>query len=332
MRRVRSLASLAGLVLVAVTSTPAVAGHLVDQKVVLDSGQTTCDYSWRFSEPQFRLDVKCVDEQRSFVFNGRVLYVCGRLGKPQLDFVRSLKVSDPKLTADLAKGVCQEASTDFAVKFYLSPYAAVTAASATGGPTVGFDIQQHDAALTGSVETVQKTKCVDFTRSYKLVARDASRAGDESVNESVCNATSVRWRGNFARELGMRLMRQPGGRRSFQTLTADLRAMAGMPLTVSGKTSGRGLDRKDFGRAYEVSTVAVRDDSPAPAALGLPEGYRIIDLTTLAGVAQAVARLSSHDGATTHPAGDGAPASLDAQDLVRALILGVNPAAGLFAH
>lgn len=325
----RPVRTILGLLLAAasVLATPAMAaGHMVDQKVALDADKTTCDYRWRMTEREFRLDVKCIDDVRSFVFNGRVLYVCGKLGKAQIDFVKTLKIPDRTLPQDLAKGVCQEASTDFAVKFFLSPYAAVTGASATGGPTVGFDVVDHQAELAGSVQTLQKTKCVDFTRGYKLVARDASRAGDETVSETLCNATGVRWRGAFARELGMRLMRQSGGRKSYQALTADLRAMAGMTLQASGTTSGRGLDRKPFTRAYDVSTVAVRDDSPAPAQVALPEGYRIVDLTTLAGVAASAGKTPAVAARKDEPA------EMSVQDVLRALILGVNPVGGLFAH
>src|SRR4051794_28431433 len=99
-----------GLLLAAacVHATPATAaGHMVDQKVALDADKTTCDYTWRMTEREFRLDVKCVDDVRSFVFNGRVLYVCGKLGKAQIDFVKTLKIPDRTLSADLAKGVCQ---------------------------------------------------------------------------------------------------------------------------------------------------------------------------------------------------------------------------------
>ncbi len=300
----------------------ALAGFHVEQKVSYSgSAKGDAGFSWSIGDREFRLDVKRGADVKNFVFNGRTFYVCGKLDAAQLTFLKSLKIDDKKLMQNLSTGACQELAADFGAKFFLSPFDAVADVQVSGGFGSSIALGDSTIELAGSVQAVQNNKCVDFSRNYKV--GDKTNAKSElTLSEKACNAPTIKWRQAFVRELGMAMIRQPGGQKNFQALNADLKKMSGLTLAATGQASGTGADGKTFSRTYGVTTSKVLQTELKPAELGLPSGFEVIDPKNLAGLAKPKIKGSAakeKDGP-------------DTQDVLRALILGASPVGGLFGN
>ena len=131
------------------------------------------------------------------------------------------------MLSSLEKGACRDLSTDFGIRFFLSPWDAVGNVETVAGFSSSLGVEDDDIELTGTTATVSGQKCVNYSRSYSVV--DKKRAGgEEDVEETACNAPAIKWRQAFGRQLGMTLIRQPNGKQNYQTLSADLKKMPGL--------------------------------------------------------------------------------------------------------
>ncbi len=291
----------------------AAAGYNVQQTVLYGgSMKSEAVLSWRVTEREFRLDVTRGSDTRNFVFNGRTFYVCGKLGQAQLALLKKLALDDKDLMSSLAKGACQELATDFSARFFLSPYEAVGDVDMSGGFGSTLDIGEPQINLTGSAQSVGGAKCVDVKRSYTVKIKGNAKA-ERILNESACNAPSIKWRQTMSREIGMTMMRQAGGQPNFKAMNADLKKNAGMSLKTSGKVTGTAADGKPINRTFEVSSSKAGAGDVAETEVAMPKGFEIIDPKNLAGLA-AKAKI---------PAAKGGKAP-GAEDVVRALILGAT--------
>ena len=296
----------------------AFAGTVINQKVSYTgkSGSVEDNFLWHIGENGFRLDTTRGTDTKSFVFNGRVFYACGKLDKPQLDFVKKLNIKDESLVKSLETGVCQELSVDYSLRFLLSPYEAVGNIDMVAGLGASLGISDAVSDLSGSVGEVGSVKCVNFKRSYKLTDRNQPKY-ERRVSETPCNASALQWRQKFARQLGMSLIRSPGGQPSFQVLNSDVKTIAGFSLNTSGKVEGIDGEGKPISSGFTVLASEVKTTDIAPAAMSLPAGFQIIDTQNLAVLA-----------ATTPAAGTPNTGSTsDAGSVLKFLILGGNPAA-----
>lgn len=309
----------------ACTSSAAFSGYQVEQKVALTgkAGKTDTEFSWKVGDDgAFRVDLKRGADQRFLVFNGKVFYACGKLEKAAVDVVRRLAPTDPALVGRLEKGACQELSTDFGARFFLSPYDAASHVEVSRGFSSNLSVAEPDVELTGSVNTVDKQKCVDFTRSYKVTDRKNTKF-EQKVAEKSCNATQIKWRQGLVRELGKAMIRAPGGAPNYKALTSDLKKMAGLTLTAEGSASGKDYGGTEYTRTFAVTTQTAKERAYTAAELGTPAGYEILDAQSLAfsgrgNIAQPVAAKASLKGESNPLA-----------DTVKFLLLGGSPAAAL---
>jgi len=302
--------------------TMALAGTVVSQKVSYSgkSGPAEEKFLWHIGDSGFRLDTSRGNESRSFVFNGRVFYACGKLDKPQLEFIKKLNIKDQTLMKSLETGVCQELSADFSLRFLLSPYEAVGNVDMVAGLGSTLSITDSVSDLSGSVGQVGSTKCVNFKRTYKLTDRSQPKYA-RTVSETPCNAPTIKWRQSFSRQIGMSLIRSPGGQPTFQALNTDVKTVAGFSLTTEGQVQGTNADGVALSSGFSVTASDVKTEDISTAALGLPNGYQVID-------AQNLAALGATNQVDSGGKGSGSAGS-DAGSLVKFLILGGNPAAAL---
>ncbi len=284
------------------------------QQTVLYGGTTKSEaiLNWRVTEKEFRLDVTRGNDTRIFVFNGRTFYVCGKLGQAQLALLKKLAIDDKDLVASLSKGACQELAVDFSARFFLSPYEAVGDVDMSGGFGSTLEIGEPQIDLAGSAQNVGGAKCVDVKRSYTVKIKGNAKA-ERLLKESACNAPSIKWRQTMSREIGMAMMRQPGGQPNFKAMNADLKKNAGMSLKSSGTVTGTAADGKPINRTYEVSSSKAGVADVMESEVSMPKGFEIIDPKNLAGLA-AKAKIPAVKGSK-------APG---AEDVVRALILGAT--------
>jgi len=276
-------------------------------------------FDWQFSESGFRLETTRSGEKKQFIHNGKVFYVCGKLAKAQLDVLRSLDIQDPKLLTSLEKGACQELSTDFTVRFFLSPWDAVTSVETGGGYGSGMTADDPETKLTGKASQAGGMKCVEFTRKYSLGNKNQPLM-KHAVEETACNASAVKWRQNFTRSLGMTLIRRPGGKPLYTAINNDVKKMAGISLTMDTKVKGKDSEGKAYEKTFSVSTT--KASSSGDVALMLPPGYQVIDPQNLAALA-AKSRIKS-------VAGKDKDSNL--ADALKFLLLGGNPATAVFKN
>jgi hypothetical protein len=276
-------------------------------------------FDWQISTSGFRLETTRSGEKKQFIHNGKVFYVCGKLAKNQLDVLRTLDIQDPKLLSNLEKGACQELSTDFTVRFFLSPWDAVTSVETGGGFGSGMTADDPEIMLTGKASQAAGMKCVEFTRKYSLGNKNHPSMA-HAVEESACNASAVKWRQSFTRALGMTLIRRPGGKPLNTAVTNDVKKMAGISLTMDTKVKGKDSAGKTYEKTFSVQTTsASAGDVETPT---LPAGYEVIDPQNLALLA-AKSKVKSASGA----AKDNIVA-----DALKFLLLGGNPATTVFKN
>jgi hypothetical protein len=305
--------ALAALVLVIPTPARAAVGFHVQQTVLFGgAAKSEAILNWRVTEKAFRVDVTRGNDTRNFVFNGKTFYVCGKLATAQLDFLKKAQIDDQKLMDSLKVGACQELGTDFAARFFLSPYEAIGDLDLAGGFGSSVEASEPAIELTGSAETVDNSKCVDVKRSFTLKDKSDAKV-NKQLTETSCNAPTIKWRQGFAREVGMTVMRQPGGQVTFKAMNADMKKLAGMALKASGTVKGTGAGGKVVNLTFEVSSSKAGPADVTDNELSMPKGFEIIDPKNLEALA-AKAKL---------PAGVMGKGSA-VGDVVRALILGAT--------
>lgn len=289
----------------------AAVGYFVQQTVLYTGGaKSEAILNWRVTDKQFRVDVTRGNDTRNFVFNGRTFYVCGKLSANQLGVLKKLALDDKKLLDSLSAGACQELSTDFTARFFMAPYEAIGDLDLAGGYGSSLEIGESQVELTGKADTVQNTKCVEMKRSLVLKNKDNAKA-EKKIGETACATPQIKWRQTMSREIGMALIRQPGGQKSFQAMNVDLKKFPGMPLKMSGQTTGTTSDGKAINRNYDVSTSRSGVGEVSESDAAMPKGFEIIDPKNLEAL---VAK-------SKVPAGKGGKSSA-AEDVLRALIIG----------
>jgi hypothetical protein len=294
-------------------------GYSISQKGSYKDGGASYDivFDWQISESGFRLETTRAGDKKQFIHNGKVFYVCGKLAKNQLDVVRALDIQDQKLMSSLEKGACQELSTDFTVRFFMSPWDAVTSVETGGGYASGMTAEDPETELTGKAAEAGGMKCVEFSRKYVLGNKNQA-AMTHKVEETACNASAVKWRQNFTRSLGMTLIRKPGGKPLYTAINNDVKKMAGFSLTMNAKVSGKDPAGKAYQKSFTVSTG--KASAAGDVALTLPAGYEVIDPQNLTALA-AKSKVRAAPGREKDSA---------VADALKYLLLGGNPATSVF--
>lgn len=303
------------------SATPKAFGDFViEQQVQFTTDKVVKEYefTWHIGESDFRVEARKGTDPRWFVFNGRVFYVCGKMGKAEMDFLAKLAGKDQATAlARFEKGICQELPADFAIRFILSPYEAIGNIDMTGGYGTNLRVATIENTLKGSVAEVATQKCVDFARRYKIT--DATQpAYERSVTETTCNGSALKWRGSLNRQTGMALVRSPGGQPTFQALNSDVKTLAGFPLSASAEIVGKDAAGIAFQASYQVATKSVVSKDLKSDEKGMPSGFELLDTRTMTAVGAPAAGSS--------PSGS-APEGNTASQLVKFFILGGNPAA-----
>lgn len=296
-------------------------GYQIKQEAAYQdsAGSYTITFDWQIDEAGFRLETRKAGATKIFIHNGKVFYVCGSLTKAQMGVVKSLKIDDAKLMASLEKGVCQELSTDFTLRFFLSPWDAVTSIDTGAGYASGLDISDPAIEISGKAGSAAGVKCVEFSRKFTLTNKKYAAMTHES-SETSCNASAVKWRQSFTRSLGMTLIRKPGGKSLYQAINDDVKKMSGFTVTMSASVVGKDNSGKAYKKSIDLKTNAYSEKAPDAGAVALPSGYEIIDSKNLT----ALAAKSSIKPAAGSDAGN------SVADALKFFILGGNPASAVF--
>jgi|GEM_PF-1763929 len=312
--------------LLLLTSWTAQGGQEIEQSVTFtnDRGTSEQTFIWRIEGNEFRLDTLRNGENKHFVFNGRVFYVCGRLAADQLELIRKFNVSNPDFLKSLEKGACQELPMDFGVRFLLSPFDAVGSVDVTGGLGTSVEVARIETTPLSSSQKVSDITCVQQSRQFNLADRSEPKY-QRQVRENPCLADGVNWRQGLSRQIGMALLRSPGGKPSQQIIASDLAKSAGFALMTTGETTGKDDFGNEFSSKFQATAKSVTRKTFRPEDLGLPKGFDIIDTR---GSSLTIAKTDdSNSKASAATIKDQKSGGLDM--LVKILILGGVPAAGI---
>lgn len=296
-------------------------GYQIKQEAAYkdNSGAYRISFDWQLDDSGFRLETKKANESKIFIHNGKIFYICGSLSKAQLGVVKSLKIDDAKLIASLEKGVCQELSTDFTLRFFLSPWDAVTSIDTGAGYASGLGITNPTIEISGKAGSVAGAKCVEFTRGYTLTNKKFAAMSHES-DETSCNASAVKWRQGFTRSLGMTLIRKPGGKSLYQAINDDVKKMSGFTLTMTTNIVGKDNFGAGYKKSIDLKTTAFSDKAPNSGSFSLPAKYEIIDPMNLS-------TLAAKSSVKSSPGSD---AGNSVANALKFFILGGNPASAVF--
>ena len=312
------------LIFCALFSTASFAGFEIEQSVSFQTNDIASnqEFIWKIQGNEFRLDTTRDGEKKHFVFNGRVFYICGRLGAAQIDMIRKFNVSDKSFLASLESGACQELPMDYGVRFLLSPFEAVGNVDVTGGLGTSVGVSDVVFKITTLSGSLGGTTCKGFSRSFELTDRMEPEF-KRNVSETPCIAESIKWRQGISRQLGMALIRSPGGQPSYQAIMNDISNHEGFTLNTSGKMVGRDNFGKDFSSKFAVKATKVTEKVFSAVDIGLPKGFDIVDTRGISIALPAIANAPKNEQKVAERQAGG----LDM--LVKILILGGNPAASV---
>jgi hypothetical protein len=299
----------------------------IEQKLLLQTGKAAVEeifLTWRLGDPVgrlFRLDVKRGKEERQFVFNGRVFYVCARLEEGAIQGVSSVAALDALIRDRLKQGACQELSSDFRLRFMLAPWDVIGWVEPGTVFRAAVTVEELTLENTGVTAEVAGKKCAQVKRVIRYGDRERKDAQTIS-NDQICFLENLPWREALAREVNLGLIRG-GGKSSADKIKADLSGISGIPLRVKGVLDTFGGKAGKVTRQFALETSLVSSDAVSSEDIGIPVGCEVIDL---AGLAQK-AKDSAEGSKALAPIAETTSSVLDA--IARTLMMGITPAAAV---
>jgi hypothetical protein len=269
------------------SSTWAFAGQTIEQSVKVNINDTahTSIHNWYIENEKFELTVNAHNAERRFIFNGKVMYVCGRLDVSQQNIMNNLNLTEQALFKKYKDGVCQEVPSNFLVRFFLSPVAAIETIDLSDGLKLTLEIENFKLSET------QKKKIADmetkgFSRSYTLKRTGSLGKTVHSFQESFFNSIEFKPRQNLWNEIAKNLMRQPKGRELMKELKKDRDQVPGLILeseTIIEATLANG--GKSSGTISVITLKSGTSESPV-ARFKIPQNYELFSAESLKLVAK----------------------------------------------
>ena len=270
------------------SSTSAFAGQTIEQSVKVSINDTahTSTHSWYIDNDKFELTVNAHNAERRFIFNGKVMYVCGRLDASQQNIMTNLNISEQALFKKYQNGVCQEVPSNFLVRFFLSPVAAIETIDLSDGLKLTLEIENFKLSET-QTKKIAGIDTKGFSRSYTLKRTGSLGKTVHSFQESFFNSTQFKPRQNLWNEISKKLMRQPKGRELMKELKKDRDQVTGLILeseTIIEATLANG--GRSSGTISVTTLKSGTSESPTPR-FKIPQNYELFSAESLKLVAKA---------------------------------------------
>ncbi len=264
------------------SSTWCFAGQTIEQtvKVNINDSAHTSTHSWYIDNDKFELTVTSRNSERKFIFNGRVMYVCGRLDASQQNIMSSLNATEQALFKKYQNGVCQEVPSNFLVRFFLSPVAAIETIDLSDGLKLTLEVENFKLSETQNKKIAdQDTK--GFSRSYTLKRTGNLGKTVHSFQESFFNSTQFKPRQNLWNEISKNLLRQPKGRDLMKEMKKDRDQVTGLILeseTIIEATLANG--GKSSG-TISLTTTKIGTSVNPTAKFKIPQNYELFNPDTV---------------------------------------------------
>lgn len=231
------------------TSSALFAGQTVEQAVKASLNGTThaATHTWSIDGEKFDLVVSSNGAERRFIFNGRVMYACGKLNAAQLKALGDISVKDPGILKKFQSGVCQEVPSNFLVRFFLSPVSAIETIDLTDGLKLTIEIDDFQLNPAAN-KKIGNSTLFGFSRSFTMKKSGGEGKATQSIKENFFTNDSLEARQNLWKEISKNLMRQPKGIELLKQLKKDRELVKGLifesettfetELAGGGKISG----------------------------------------------------------------------------------------------
>jgi hypothetical protein len=274
---------LAGLALAFQTlffSQVAIGGSVIEQVVAtqLDKESATAKYHWAIDGEKFKLKVTSTNGEVSYLFNGRIFYVCSKVGDDLIEQLKALNVADPQFLKDLSNGSCQAVPANFMARFFLSPEGAISTLDYSDGMELTLEMQNYGFKGEGQGQS-NKEACSLASRNFEVTRKVDNASGRyQKVDEKICFSNKYDWRSPFWKQMSRNLVRQPSAKGLLKSLQEDNSKLQGFVLNSTGtfeKADAKGVMRKG---SRTVETTSIKE-SPIPAAeFSTPKGFVIVDI------------------------------------------------------
>lgn len=254
-------------------------------------------HTWSIDGDKFHLAVAQGSDETQYVFNGKTLYVCGKLDERQMKAF----AADPKLLEPFRQGACQVVPSNFMVRFFLSPQLAVESVDASDG--LKLTLAVSDYKLTppeAKGATVAGRECSKVTRSFAITKSGGAAEFGAAAEEALCQVQDVRWRGGIGKEVGKTVLRQPGGGGLMKLLKNDQDQLPGLVLAAQIKQSFKDQGGKKYEASYDLTTTSIKETALDGDLFKLPAGFRLfspegLDLAKLGTAKPATAGAAKED-------------------------------------
>jgi len=249
-------------------------------KVNINGNAHTSNHIWIIDKEKFELKVLANNSERRYIFNGKVMYVCGRLDASQENIMKDLNISEKAMFKKYQKGVCQEVPSNFLVRFFLSPVAAIETIDLSDGLKLTLEIDSFKLSATQD-KKIANIDAKGFSRSYTLIRSGSLGKTVYSFQESFFNSIQFEPRKNLWTEISKNLMRQPNGRTLLRELRKDRDQITGFILeseTIIEATLANGS--KSSG-TISVKTQKSGLTSISKAHFQIPQNYELFSAESL---------------------------------------------------
>jgi hypothetical protein len=236
---------------------------------------------------KFRLKVTSDGTDAVYLFNGKTLYLCGKLQPEAQKRLVGEGIAESVLKARFSKGACQAAPTNFLVRFTLSPQAAVESVDITDGLKLTLGIDDYATSKAdGAAKSVAGKGCAGLRRTYLLTRSDAKGGRPDlssNLAEQGCLADALLWRQDLASETAKMVLRQPGGVALAKLIRDEAAAQKGLPLEWSGSqiTTAKATAGSKRSLSYELTTQAVDSVVLQSEDFALPSGFGVFSPETI---------------------------------------------------
>jgi hypothetical protein len=216
------------------------------------------------------------------------MYVCGRLDTTQQNIMENLNLNEQAIFKKFQNGVCQEVPSNFLVRFFLSPAAAIETIDLSDGLKLTLEIENFKLTST-QTKKIANLDTKGFSRSYVLTRTGSLGKTVHSFQESFFNSSEFKPRRNLWSEISKNLMRQPKGRELMKELKKERDDIAGLilenetiieaTLADGGKTSG----------TISVTTLKSSKSESSSSRFKIPSKYEVFSTESLKLASTAVA-------------------------------------------
>lgn len=286
------------------------AGYVVEQsvKVSLGGGSHVSRHLWSIDGDKFDLLVTTPTtgtevNERQFIFNGRIMYLCGKLDPNQLKIIGDLNVSDPAVLKKFQTGVCQEVPSNFLVRFFMSPVSAIESIDLSDGMKLTLEIEGFELTPT-QAKKIAGQSAQGYSRNFSMQKSGEGGKTTQTIKESFFSGGGASVRNATWSELSKTLMRQPRGMQLLKHLRQDKDLVQGLILESESLFESELPGGSKIVGTISAATTRFESTDLKSRKFRIPDNYAVFSRENLQTIAAASAKKPVETNAETKNAKD----------------------------